>query len=98
MNEKLLILYGRANCCLCRSLQERLENIPLCDLQPPLKLKVIDIDSRYVSDEIRIRYDLEVPVMAIELGGSLGNLNLPRVSPRLKEEGLFIWIQKQLLI
>tara|TARA_Y100001968_G_C19189924_1_gene634679 strand:- start:71 stop:310 length:240 start_codon:yes stop_codon:yes gene_type:complete len=63
-------------------------------LKIPLTLKVIDIDSDELSDELRIRFDLQVPVMAVSLKEKNRVIELPRVSPRLKEKELFIWIEK----
>ena len=53
-----------------------------------LVLKVIDIDAPDTPQDLRARYDLEVPVLALD--GS----ELPRVSPRLTGEGLLNWLQR----
>ncbi len=89
-----LILYSRNGCCLCEGLEQRLLKLPLQKLSPPVELKVVDIDSADTAESVRIRYDLIVPVMAVYLNEENKKIDLPRVSPRLKEESLFIWLQK----
>ena len=49
---------------------------------------MIDIDAPGIPKELKARYDLEVPVLALD--GS----ELPRVSPRLTGEGLLNWLQR----
>ena len=83
-----LTLFSRQGCCLCEGLEQRLKDIELSRLRPPLMLVVIDIDAAGVEPELRSRYDHEVPVLTLH-----GKL-LPRVSPRLSGEGLFIWLQR----
>ncbi len=97
MREFDLRLYSRKGCCLCEGLESRLREIPLLDLEPPLELYVIDIDVLDRSSTLRLRYDLEVPVMVIWSNTSKKViLELPRVSPRLNGEGLMLWLQKSL--
>ena len=83
-----LILYSRQGCCLCEGLEQRLRELALHTLTPPLQLQVIDIDAAGVDPALKARYDLEVPVLALPAGA------LPRVSPRLSGEGLFHWLQR----
>ncbi len=94
MEELSLNLYGREGCCICDGLEQRLRAIPLQRLVPPVLLNVIDIDSPDFSAVLRSRYDLEVPVMALRSSDLELWIELPRVSPRLEEEGLFKWLQK----
>ena len=82
------MLYSRKGCCLCEGLEERLRSLDLDSLSPPLQLDVIDIDAKGVDPALKSRYDLEVPVLA------LGATPLPRVSPRLQEDGLYAWLQR----
>ncbi len=82
---KQLTLYSRAGCCLCEGLESRLRALDLVGLS--IELTVIDIDMPGTLPDLRARYDLEVPVLALE--GS----ELPRVSPRLTGEGLSNWLQ-----
>ena len=83
-----LTLFSRQGCCLCEGLEQRLQAIDLHRVRPPLVLDVIDIDAEGVEPELRSRYDLEVPVLMLQ------GKPLPRVSPRLSGEGLFIWLQR----
>ena len=91
-----LLLYSRQGCCLCEGLEEALRELELAGLQPPLILHVIDIDGAETSAELRARYDLEVPVLALSGSGGDLSITLPRVSPRLRGTGLRDWLQKQL--
>ena len=84
----VLTLYSRQGCCLCEGLEQRLHALDLSALQPPLALQVVDIDAPGVDPGLRARFDLEVPVLA------LNSSPLPRVSPRLSGEGLFSWLQR----
>ena len=96
MQELSLLLYSRQGCCLCEGLEEALGQLELANLQPPLILHVIDIDGAEISAELRGRYDMEVPVLALS-GGDLDScVSLPRASPRLRGTGLRDWLQKQL--
>ena len=96
MSTVFLILYSRAGCCLCEGLEERLRNLPLQNLNPPIELRVIDIDAFEISKEVRARYDLQVPVMLLGRKDQDKMVEIPRVSPRLNSEGLFKWLQKVL--
>jgi hypothetical protein len=78
-----LILFTRRGCCLCEGLEERLRA-----LDPPPPLHCVDIDA---DPALRARYDLEVPVLALERGGVVQEL--PRVSPRLAGPQLRNWLQ-----
>ena len=83
-----LRLYSRQGCCLCAGLEERLRKLDLGSLQ--LELITVDIDNPQTPSELKARYDLEVPVLALD------NKELPRVSPRLSGDGLLKWLVKQL--
>ena len=80
-NSRRLLLYSRAGCCLCEGLEQRLRDLNLEQGIHPLKLVVVDIDAPDCSALLRARYDLEVPVLALE------ETELPRVSPRLSGDG-----------
>ena len=97
MNTEVLILYTRKGCCLCETLEQRLRSICLEDLSPSLSLSVLDIDGADVDEKERQLYSLQVPVMIINSQEKSRNIKLPRVSPRLKSELLFAWLQKVLL-
>ena len=96
MNSEVLILYSRKECCLCKALEKKLSNICLNNLKPSLILSIVDIDSKKVSLDIQTKYTNEVPVMILDSTKLLKKVELPRVSPRLKEDMLFSWIQKHL--
>ena len=81
-----LTLYSRTGCCLCEGLESRLKDLDLLGLS--ITLKVIDIDATGIPQELKARYDLEVPVLALD------GYELPRVSPRLTGEGLLNWLQR----
>ena len=96
MNSEVLILYSRKGCCLCQTLEKKLSNICLENLKPSILLSIVDIDSKKVSLDIQLKYTNEVPVMVLDSSKLLNKFELPRISPRLKEEMIFSWIQKNL--
>ena len=96
MNSEILILYSRKGCCLCETLEKNLSNIPLNNLKPSLVLSIIDIDYKKVPLDIQMKYTNEVPVLVLDSTKLLKKIELPRVSPRLKEDMLLSWIQKNL--
>ena len=96
MNSEVLILYTRKGCCLCQTLEKKLCNVVLENLTPSVVLSIIDIDSQKASLDIRIKYTNEVPVMVVDSSILSKRIELPRVSPRLKEDMLLSWIQKNL--
>ena len=98
MNSDLLILYSRKGCCLCQTLEKKLSNICLNNLNPSLVLSIVDIDSSKVPLDIHMKYTNEVPVIVLDSIQLLKKIELPRVSPRLKEDMLLSWIQKNLNI
>ena len=98
MNSDVLILYSRKGCCLCQSLEKKLSNICLEKLTPSIKLSIVDIDSKKVSLDIKMNYTNHVPVMVLDSSRLLKKIELPRVSPRLSEDMLLSWIQKNLNI
>jgi len=96
MNSEVLILYSRKGCCLCQTLEKKLSNICLENLNPSIVLSIVDIDSKKVSLDIQMKYTNDVPVIVLESTRLLKKIELPRVSPRLKEDMLLSWIQKNL--
>ena len=98
MNSEVLILFSRKGCCLCETLEKKLSNISLSNLNPSIVLSVIDIDSKDVSTDIQEKYKNEVPVLVLDSKKLFRKIELPRVSPRLKEDMLLSWIQKNLNI
>ena len=98
MNSEVLVLYSRKGCCLCQTLEMKLSNIGLENLNPSILLSIVDIDSKKVSLDIQMKYTNEVPVIVLDSTRLLKQIELPRVSPRLKEDMLFSWLQKTLNI
>ena len=98
MNSEVLILFSRKGCCLCETLEKKLSNINLINLNPPMVLSLIDIDNQEVSIDIRKKYTNEVPVLVLDSNKLSKKIELPRISPRLKEDLLLSWIQKNLNI
>ena len=98
MNSEVLILYSRKGCCLCQTLEEKLSNICLEKLNPSIVLSIVDIDNKKVSIDIKMKYTNEVPVMVLDSSRLLNKFELPRISPRLKEDMLLSWIQKKINI
>ena len=96
MNSEVLILYSRKGCCLCQTLEKKLSNICLKNLKPSILLSIVDIDSEEVSLDIQLKYTNIVPVIVLDSNRLLKKIELPRVSPRLKEDMLLSWIQKNL--
>lgn len=83
-----LVLFSRQGCCLCEGLEQRLQSLDLAGLG--VVLEVVDIDAPETPADLRARFDLDVPVL------SVAGRTLPRVSPRLKGDGLFDWLQRAL--
>tara|TARA_Y100001968_G_C18716548_1_gene418188 strand:- start:173 stop:484 length:312 start_codon:yes stop_codon:yes gene_type:complete len=98
MNSEVLTLYSRKGCCLCQELEKKLSNISLKNLKPSLVLSIVDIDSKKVSLDIQMKYTNQVPVIVLDSTILLKKIELPRVSPRLKEDMLLSWIQNNLNI
>tara|TARA_B100000945_G_scaffold130714_1_gene104343 strand:+ start:27 stop:338 length:312 start_codon:yes stop_codon:yes gene_type:complete len=96
MNSEVLILYSRKGCCLCQALEKKLSNICLKNLKPSIVLSIVDIDSKEVSLDIQMKYTNIVPVIVLDSNRLLEKTEFPRVSPRLKEDMLLSWIQKNL--
>ena len=96
MNSEVLILFSRKDCCLCETLERKLSNISLTNLNPPIVLSIVDIDSKEVSNDIQRKYTNEVPILVLDSNKLLNKIELPRVPPRLKEDMLLSWIQKNL--
>ena len=96
MNSEVLILFSREGCCLCATLEEKLSNISLTNLNPPIVLSIVYIDRKEVSIDIQRKYTNDVPVLVLDSNKLSRKIELPRVSPRLKEDMLLSWIQKNL--
>jgi len=92
-----IFIFVRQGCCLCDSLKNKLAKINLNELFPNLEeLKEIDIDRVDLYKDKYKKYDYEVPVIAIERIRSEEIIELPRISPRLKDDQLKKWFQKNI--
>ena len=98
MNSEVLVLYSRKGCCLCQTLEKKLSKIPLEKLNPSIVLSIVDIDSKKVPLDIQMKYTNDVPVIVLDSNRLLKMIELPRIPPRLKEDMLLSWIQKNLNI
>ena len=74
-----------------------MRKLSLHQLEPPVQLLVIDIDAVDTPQYIKTRYDMQVPVILFGKNNFQDMVELPRVSPRLNNEGLFKWLQKILI-
>ena len=83
---------------MCQTLEKKLSSIRLENLNPSIALSIVDIDSKKVSLVIQKKYTNEVPVIVLDSTRLLKKIELPRVSPRLKEDMLLSWLQKNLNI
>ena len=91
-----LTLYSRVGCCLCKGLEDKLRTITWKEIHPQLNFDVKNIDSCEVTDNERARYSMEVPVLTLHSTEGSLVVELPRVSPRLQQEGLVTWLYKQI--
>ena len=91
-----VFIFVRQGCCLCDSLKNKLAKIKLNGVFPNLELKEIDIDRFDLYQDKYKKYDYEVPVIAIEGIRSKEIIELPRISPRLKDDQLKNWFQKNI--
>ena len=91
-----IFIFVRQGCCLCDSLKNKLAIIKLKEVFPNLELKEIDIDRLDLYKDKYKKYDYEVPVIAVEGITSEEIIELPRISPRLKDDQLKNWFQKNI--
>ncbi len=89
-----IFIFVRQGCCLCDSLKNKLAKINLKEILPNLELIEIDIDRVDLYQDKYKKYDYEVPIIAIEGINSKEIIELPRISPRLKDAQLKNWFQK----
>ena len=91
-----IFIFVRQGCCLCDSLKNKLAKIKFKEVFPNLELKEIDIDRFDLYQDKYKKYDHEVPVIAIEEDKSQKIIELPRISPRLKDDQLENWFKKNI--
>ncbi len=63
-----------------------MSNIDLINLNPPIVLSIIDIDNQENSIDVQRKYTNEVPVLVLDSIKLSRKIELPRISPRLKED------------
>jgi len=88
-----LIIFVRRGCCICDKLKNKLNNLLV---KSNLKIEEIDIDRFDLYQDRFKKYNLEVPVIALQKFSSDEIIELPRVSPRLKELQLKNWLRKNI--
>ena len=93
-----IFIFVREGCCLCDSLKNKMSKINLKELLPNIELKEIDIDRFDLYQDKYKRFDHEVPVVAIKESTSQKFIELPRISPRLKDDQLKKWLEKNINI
>ena len=91
-----IFIFVRQGCCLCDSLKNKLAKINLKEILPNPELIEIDIDRVDLYQDKYKKYDYEVPIIAIEGINSKEIIELPRISPRLKDDQLKNWFQKNI--
>ena len=92
-----IFIFVRKGCCLCNSLKNKLAKINFKEVFPNLEeLKEIDIDRVDLYQDKYKKYDYEVPVIGIEEVKSKNIIELPRISPRIKDDQLKNWFEKNI--
>jgi len=91
-----IFIFVRQGCCLCDALKNKLARIKLKDLFSNLEIKEIDIDRFDLYQDKYKKYNYEVPVIAIEEDKSKEIIELPRISPRLKDDQLESWFERNI--
>ena len=92
----ILLIFVRKGCCICDALKEKLAKINFFNISDDLHLVEIDIDRFDLYQNKYKKYDYEVPVLALKHINSEEIIELPRVSPRLKELQLRNCLQKNI--
>ncbi len=93
-----IFIFVRKGCCLCNALKNKLININLKEIKPKLEFNEIDIDRFDLYKDKYKKFDHEVPVLAIKESKSKKIIELPRISPRLKDDQLKKWLEKNINI
>ena len=93
-----IFIFVRKGCCLCEALKNKLTKINFKEIKPKLELNEIDIDRFDLYQDKYKKFDHEVPVVAIKESTSQKFIELPRISPRLKDDQLKKWLEKNINI
>ena len=91
-----LLIFVREGCCICDSLKNNLRKIKIKNIHQDLRIQEIDIDRFDLYQDKFKKYDYEVPVIALKKINSNKIIELPRVSPRLKDSQLENWLKKNI--
>ena len=93
-----IFIFVRKGCCLCETLKNKLIKINFKEIKPKLEINEIDIDRYDLYQDKYKKFDHEVPVVAIKESTSQNFIELPRISPRLKDDQLKKWLEKNINI
>ena len=93
-----IFIFVRKGCCLCETLKNKLTKINFKEIKPKLEINEIDIDRFDLYQDKYKKFDHEVPVVAIKESTSQKFIELPRISPRLKDDQLKKWLEKNINI
>ena len=93
-----IFIFVRKGCCLCETLKNKLTKINFKEIKPKLEINEIDIDRYDLYQDKYKKFDHEVPVVAIKESTSQKFIELPRISPRLKDDQLKKWLEKNINI
>jgi len=91
-----LLIFVREGCCICDSLKNNLSKIKIKNIHQDLRIQEIDIDRFDLYQDKFKKYDYEVPVIALKKINSNKIIELPRISPRLKDSQLENWLKKNI--
>ena len=93
-----IFIFVRKGCCLCETLKNKLTKINFKEIKTKLEIYEIDIDRFDLYQDKYKKFDHEVPVVAIKERKSQKIIELPRISPRLKDDQLKKWLEKNINI
>ena len=93
-----IFIFVRKGCCLCETLKNKLTKINFKEIKSNLEINEIDIDRFDLYQDKFKKFDHEVPVVAIKESTSQKFIELPRISPRLKDDQLKKWLEKNINI
>ena len=91
-----LLIFVREGCCICDSLKNNLSKIKIKNIHQDLRIQEIDIDRFDLYQDKFKKYNYEVPVIALKKINSNKIIELPRISPRLKDSQLENWLKKNI--
>ena len=93
-----IFIFVRKGCCLCETLKNKLTKINFKEIKSKLEINEIDIDRFDLYQDKYKKFDHEVPVVAIKESTSQNFIELPRISPRLNDDQLKKWLEKNINI